>query len=68
MEHDIKTIAFPSISTGVYGYPVAQAAVIALNAVKQFLEVHDGLDEVRFVLFDDVTYDAYNNALADMKV
>ena len=68
VEHGIKTIAFPSISTGVYGYPIAQAAVIALNAVKQFLEEHDDLDDVRFVLFDDVTYDAYKNALADMSV
>ena len=68
VEHNIKTIAFPSISTGVYGYPVAQAAVIALSAVKQFLEVHDGLDEMRFVLFDDATYDAYENALATMEV
>ena len=68
MEHNIKTIAFPSISTGVYGYPVAQAAVIALNTVKQFLEAHDGLDDVRFVLFDDVAYGAYENALTDMSV
>ena len=66
VEYDIKTIAFPSISTGVYGYPVAQAAVIALNAVKQFLEAHDSLDDVRFVLFDDETYGAYEDALADM--
>ena len=68
VEHSIKTIAFPSISTGVYGYPVAQAAVIALHAVKQLLAAHDGLDEVRFVLFDDVTYDAYENALAGISV
>ena len=68
VEHSIKTIAFPSISTGVYGYPVTQAAVIALNAVKQFLETHDGLDEVRFVLFDDATSGAYENALATMEV
>ena len=68
VEHGIKTIAFPSISTGVYGYPVAQAAVIALNAVKQFIEARDGLDEVRFVLFDDATYGAYENALADMRM
>ena len=68
VEHSIKTIAFPSISTGVYGYPVTQAAVIALNAVKQFLKEHDGLDEVRFVLLDDATYDAYENALAGISV
>ena len=68
VEHNIKTIAFPSISTGVYGYPVAQAAVVALNAVKQFLKAHDGLDEVRFVLFDDATYGAYGNVLADNQI
>ena len=68
LEHGIKTIAFPSISTGVYGYPVAQAAVIALNSVKQFLEARDSLDDVRFVLFDDATYGAYENALATMEV
>ena len=66
VERNTKTIAFPSISTGVYGYPVAQAAVIALNAVKQFLEAHDGFDDVRFVLFDDATYSAYENALLDV--
>ena len=68
VEHGIKTLAFPSISTGVYGYPVAQAAAVALNAVKQFLAVRDGFAEVHFVLFDDVTYRAYENALADMSV
>ncbi len=67
LEHGIETIAFPSISTGVYGYPVAQAAAIALHAVKQFLAAHDGLDEVRFVLFDDATYGAYEKALSDMR-
>ena len=67
MEHGIETIAFPSISTGVYGYPVAQAAAIALHAVKQFLAASDGLDEVRFVLFDDATYGAYEKALSDMR-
>ena len=68
VKHNIKTIASPSISTGVYGYPVAQAAVVALNAVKQFLAAHDALDDVRFVLFDDATYGAYENALATMEV
>jgi O-acetyl-ADP-ribose deacetylase len=62
-QNGIKTIAFPSISTGIFGYPVEQAAATALNAVKAFLEAHDGIDEVRFVLFDDVTYQAYEDAL-----
>ncbi len=64
LEHGIKTIAFPSISTGIYGYPIDKAVAIALNAVKEFLEGHDEVEDVRFVLFDDVTYAGYENALS----
>ena len=67
LEHGIKTIAFPSISTGIYGYPIDRAAGPALNAVKEFLEGHDGIEEVRFVLFDDATYAGYENALSEVK-
>ena len=66
LEGGIKTIAFPSISTGIYGYPIDRAAGTALNAVKEFLEGHDGIQEVRFVLFDDATYAGYENALSAM--
>ena len=64
LQHDIKTVAFPSISTGIYGYPIDKAATTALNAVTEFLEAHDGIEEVRFVLFDDATYAGYENALS----
>ena len=64
LEHSIKTVAFPSISTGIYGYPIDKAATVALNAVKEFLEGHDEIEEVRFVLFDDVTYAGYENTLS----
>ena len=64
--HGIRTIAFPSISTGVYGYPLAAAAAVALNTVKQFLETHDGIDEVRFVLFNDEAYRSFSDALGRM--
>ena len=64
LEHSIKTVAFPSISTGIYGYPIDKAAATALNAVKEFLDEHDGIEEVRFVLFDDVTYVGYESALS----
>lgn len=48
----MRSIAFPSISTGIYGYPLEQAAPIALEAVKNFIEKHPkALDEVRFVFF-----------------
>ena len=64
--HRIRTIAFPSISTGVYGYPLAAAAAVALGTVKQFLETHDGIDEVRFVLFNDDACRCFSDALAKM--
>ncbi len=62
-EKGIKTISFPSISTGVYRYPVDQAATIAIETVADFLK-NNGIDEVYFVLFDDGTYLAYSQALS----
>jgi len=59
----IKTISFPSISTGAYGYPVEEAAPIALSAVKDFLAEHPKIEEAVFVLFDERTYQAYRSVL-----
>lgn len=59
-ENGIRTIAFPSISTGVYGYPVEKAAREAVKAVCQFLaQFPDAIDLVEWVLFDDRTLAAY---------
>lgn len=55
-----RTLAFPAISTGVYGYPVDLAAPVAIRAVR---EAGSTLEEVRFVLFDDGTYRAFEHAL-----
>jgi O-acetyl-ADP-ribose deacetylase (regulator of RNase III) len=64
LRHGIRSIAFPSISTGAYGYPVHEAAPIALKTVVQFVKEHPGqLDRIRFVLFDEKTYQAYVEAL-----
>ena len=63
VENGIKTISFPSISTGVYGYPVEKAASVALGAVMKFLREDDSLHEVIFVLYDKWTYQAYEEAL-----
>ncbi len=49
----LKTVAFPSISTGAYGYPIEQASRVALKTVKDFLEKEDNLNQVVFVLFSD---------------
>ncbi len=63
-DYGLKTIAFPSISTGAYGYPVDQAAKVAIDAVSDFCKNDSSLDEIRFVLFDEFTYNAYKEALA----
>ncbi len=65
-KNGIRTIAFPSISTGVYGYPVDLAAQTAVEAVQKFLAEDPGkIDEVVWVLFDARTERAYENALRE---
>lgn len=63
LEHGIKSIAFPAISCGAYGYPVDQAARVALSTVMQFLRQNNNIDLVRFVLYDKKTFDAYALAM-----
>lgn len=64
----VATVAFPSISTGVYSYPVEQAADVALMAVRDTLATGEaaGVSEVRFVLFDAHTLAAYERALDEI--
>ncbi len=58
-----RSIAFPSISTGVYGFPIERAAPIALREVRAFLDAHpDTIDEVVFVCFGQPAYDTYIRA------
>jgi O-acetyl-ADP-ribose deacetylase (regulator of RNase III) len=57
-----RTVAFPAISTGVFGYPVQEAASVAINAVR---DARTSVDEVRFVLFDDEAFDAFHRALGE---
>lgn len=58
-ENDIATIAFPAISTGVYGYPVEPATRIAIGEVRRFLEHHPALERVVFVCYDGNTLRVY---------
>jgi O-acetyl-ADP-ribose deacetylase (regulator of RNase III) len=60
----VRSIAFPSISTGAYGYPVSAAAAIAIRTVVTFLRTHPGMDLVRLVLFSAADLAAYEGALA----
>ena len=59
----LKTVSFPSISTGAYGYPIDSAAEVALQAVTRFLERETSLEEVVFVLFDNRTCEVYAETL-----
>jgi O-acetyl-ADP-ribose deacetylase (regulator of RNase III) len=65
-ERGIKSLAFPSLSTGVYGYPVPDAARVALSTVKDYLAQHPEIELVRFVLFGKPTYEAYAEALEEI--
>ncbi len=65
-EHDCKTVAFPSISTGVYGYPLEAAALVALKEIAEFLETNELPELVRMVLFGDEAYAAYARILEGM--
>ncbi len=58
-ENGVRTIAFPSVSTGVYGYPVEKASMIALREIKAFLDLNSTVEKVTVVCFDEVTYSAY---------
>lgn len=60
----LSSVAFPSISTGAYGFPVEKACVVAVTAVAEVLRAGSPLRLVRFVLFSDADLDAYRRALA----
>jgi O-acetyl-ADP-ribose deacetylase (regulator of RNase III) len=65
----LQSIAFPSLSTGIYGYPLDEAAPVALQAVKNFLQSQQhNLTLVRFVLFDDKTLQEFENALKHLEI
>ncbi|MCU0472358.1 MAG: O-acetyl-ADP-ribose deacetylase [Bacteroidales bacterium] len=62
-ENKIKTIAFPGISTGVYGFPKDLAALIAINETKRFINRHSLPEKVIFVAYDDDNYETYRKLL-----
>lgn len=66
LKNSVKSIAFPSVSTGVYGFPVDRASRIAVNEVRKFLELHTEIEVVIFVCFDGRALDAYKTALGDL--
>ena len=62
-ENEVKTAAFPAISCGAYGYPIQEAAQIALKTTREFLATTDKIDKVIFVLWGEDIYEAYRKLL-----
>jgi len=64
-DHNLKSIAFPAISTGIYGFPLEDATEIAITATKQFLveNPHTGIETILFVCFDDRTKNIYDKKI-----
>lgn len=65
--HDIRTIAFPAISCGVYGYPLEAAARIAVDTCYRALQQHASIERVTFALFDDGALQIYRRELAALR-
>jgi len=63
----LKSIAFPAISCGVYGYPIQEACRIAIRTVTEYCQSHPDIEDVRFVLFSDKDLSVYKEALASWK-
>ena len=63
VQHSIRTIAFPAISTGVYGFPLDRATRVAVTEVKSFLTQDDSIEQVRFVCFGEAVYQCYLDAV-----
>lgn len=67
-QYSIKTIAFPAISTGAFGYPMEEAAQIALSIVQKFTDEYpDAFEEIRFVLFSNEALHAYREVWEEIR-
>jgi O-acetyl-ADP-ribose deacetylase (regulator of RNase III) len=66
VRHQLRSLAFPAISCGVYGYPIAEAAAIALGACAEVLAQPGPLEELRFVLFSDPVFELFATARREL--
>jgi O-acetyl-ADP-ribose deacetylase (regulator of RNase III) len=65
-EHGLRSVSFPAISCGVYGYPLDRAARIAVNAIRSFLDRNQEVERVHVVCYTSEVYDAYHDVLQEM--
>lgn len=64
IDHWIKSLSFPSISTGIYGCPIAEASVMAVETIRNYFTEHPNkIEEIRLVLFSEEDYQIYNNLI-----
>ncbi|TJX16119.1 O-acetyl-ADP-ribose deacetylase [Tissierella creatinini] len=61
LEYNIKSISFPSISTGAFGYPIEEAVKVVVKAVKDVLEENEGIENINFVLYSDKNFEVYRD-------
>jgi O-acetyl-ADP-ribose deacetylase (regulator of RNase III) len=66
-DHDLTSIAVPAISTGIFGYPMAEAAEVMLRAAIDYLEGETGLERVVFCLYGPSAYDTFQRVLSDLR-
>jgi O-acetyl-ADP-ribose deacetylase (regulator of RNase III) len=66
VKNDVRTIAFPSISTGAYGFPVGRAVKIAMREIAGFLEENENIEKVLMVCFNEDAFRSYSNALDEV--
>ncbi len=66
LERGIKSVAFPSLSTGAYAYPLQEAASIALRTVIEYLKANPGIERVRFVLFGQPAFETFRTTLEEI--
>ncbi len=66
VNNNIKTIAFPAISTGVYNFPLERATRIAVSTVKSFLMDNDSIQKIIFVCYDEITYRVYRTVMEEI--
>ena len=65
-KYKLKSVSFPSISTGAYGYPINEASTIALKTVIDYLKTHTDMELVRFVLYGQKAYQVYEKSLQEL--
>ncbi|RLF50953.1 MAG: O-acetyl-ADP-ribose deacetylase [Thermoplasmata archaeon] len=66
LQHGIKSIAFPAISTGVYGYPMEEAAKVAIKTIMEFLRENEKPELVRLVLYDNEAYEIHKKVMEEI--